>query len=95
MPPRVTPQAPRGRGGPRVGTTRPAIAPAPRAGGPVTAADHVVTTGVKRKGFGTAGKEVKISTNHFELKVDCDIVYQYDGKSTIAQTNTPCLFRPK
>ncbi|TEB32207.1 Piwi-domain-containing protein [Coprinellus micaceus] len=64
-------------------------APAPRGGmqgadsGPVgqlSIAANVTAVGVKRPGFGTAGRVIKVRMNSFEATVANDVLYQYDGK---------------
>ncbi|KAI0832378.1 argonaute-like protein [Trametes gibbosa] len=94
MPPRGTPTgsargstprggAPRGgRGGARGRGGGPAITPArTQATGNVGLPDtntHITTVGVKRPGFGTSGRAIQISTNHFEVKIPEANIYHYD-----------------
>jgi eukaryotic translation initiation factor 2C len=40
----------------------------------------VTAVGVKRPGFGTAGRVIKVRMNSFEATVANDVLYQYDGK---------------
>ncbi|KAH9853511.1 argonaute-like protein [Lenzites betulinus] len=69
----------RGGSGVRGRGAGPAIAPArsQAAGLPDTSA-HVTTVGVKRPGFGTSGRAIQVSTNHFEVKIPEANIYHYD-----------------
>lgn len=59
----------RGRGGPP--------APGPPSSGPLVAS-HVQTIGVRRPGYGTAGKPLKVVTNHFGVTIPEGIIHHYD-----------------
>ncbi|KAF9226544.1 argonaute-like protein [Gyrodon lividus] len=83
----------RGRGGPRGGPPRGAppasrgaprgASPAIRAGAPASASgnlpgSHVQAVGVRRSGYGTAGKPITVSANFFNIALpECNI-YHYD-----------------
>ncbi|KAI0638149.1 argonaute-like protein [Trametes polyzona] len=91
--------APRGgRGAPRGGTPRGGATP--RGGGPagrgasgqVTTAglpdtsSHITTVGVKRTAFGTSGRAIQVSTNHFEVQIPEGQIYHYDVISPSEKT---------
>ncbi|KAJ3570209.1 hypothetical protein NP233_g4554 [Leucocoprinus birnbaumii] len=40
---------------------------------------HVTTVGVKRPGFGMAGKPMQVTANFFKTTIPEDIIHQYDG----------------
>jgi len=42
-------------------------------------APHVETIGVKRPGFGTNGKPLIVTTNHFPCVIPEAIIHHYDG----------------
>lgn len=42
-------------------------------------AEHIQTVGVRRKAHGTAGRAVKVYTNHFGVDIPGEIIYHYDG----------------
>jgi hypothetical protein len=42
-------------------------------------AEHVKATGVKRQDPGTAGRVIKLRSNHVEVKLDLKMLCQYDG----------------
>lgn len=44
------------------------------------AASHVTTVGVRRSAFGTAGRPLAITTNHFPVKIPDSIIHHYDGE---------------
>ncbi|KAF9446932.1 Piwi-domain-containing protein [Macrolepiota fuliginosa MF-IS2] len=64
--PPVTPQAKRGRG----------------RGTPIQHSaeheSHVITVGVKRPGFGVAGKHIKITANYFRTTIPDRVIHHYD-----------------
>ncbi|KAJ3888986.1 argonaute-like protein [Lentinula edodes] len=77
MPPRPTTEGGtawggrgRGGGGGARGGGRP-----PRAGLPQT---HITTVGVKRPGYGTAGRNIKVKTNTCVVQVPQKIIHHYD-----------------
>lgn len=91
MPPRANPTGSArgtgptrgGRGGARGGrgvgpVITPARAPAGRPGLPDASA-HITTVGVKRTAFGSSGRAIQVSTNHFEVKIPEGSIYHYDG----------------
>lgn len=43
-------------------------------------AEHVQSTGEKRKQYGNAGRAIKLRSNHVEVKLDQGTLYHYDGK---------------
>jgi eukaryotic translation initiation factor 2C len=43
-------------------------------------AEHVQAIGVKRRGYGNAGKLVRLRSNHIEVNLKQGTVYHYDGK---------------
>ena len=85
---RAAPQSLVGRGGrggaARGGGAPGALTPTPSgtAGGPQISA-HVQTVGVKRPGFGSSGRAVKVYTNHYEVQVPNDTICHYDGTSLL------------
>lgn len=50
-------------------------------GGLPSTGEHVTTVGVKRLAFGTAGRQVSVFTNHYEIDIPSGIIYHYDGES--------------
>ena len=40
---------------------------------------HIQTTGVKRPGFGKAGRPITVKVNHFVCTIPTGIIYHYDG----------------
>ena len=42
-------------------------------------AKHVETIGMKRPGFGTAGRPIPVTTNHFPCVIPEAIIHHYDG----------------
>ncbi len=42
---------------------------------------HITTVGVKRKAFGTSGREVYVYTNHFVTTIPEGDIYHDDGSS--------------
>ncbi|KAF8963810.1 argonaute-like protein [Flammula alnicola] len=113
MPPRNAP----GRGGPGRGRgNTPPLAGGrgggagrgSRPGGPPSAAAHVNTIGVRRPGFGTAGRAIRIKVNSFELTHEDDDISHYDVVDPerlparfkmelfkILQSQEPNIFTPK
>jgi eukaryotic translation initiation factor 2C len=78
MPPKSAPrgQSPargRGRGGPQPRSS-------PLGGGGLTTSSHITTIGVKRPSFGTAGRPMKIYTNHFPCQIPEAVIHHYDGE---------------
>ena len=68
------PQSLVGRGGGRGGGTAPAASSATG-----MASEHVLTTGVKRPGYGSSGTAVSVYTNHFEVNIPNAMIHHYDG----------------
>ncbi|EIW61996.1 argonaute-like protein [Trametes versicolor FP-101664 SS1] len=98
MPPRANPTGSArgtgptrgGRGGARGGrgvgpVITPARAPAGRPGLPDASA-HITTVGVKRTAFGSSGRAIQVSTNHFEVKIPEGSIYHYDVISPSEKT---------
>ena len=80
MPPRGAPGNPgRGRGGP---STRGAPPPTSTfiVRQSLAPASQVRAIGVKRPGYGTAGRMVEIFTNQFATELNHDIIYHYNGR---------------
>jgi len=46
-------------------------------------AEHVETIGVRRPGFGTAGRPITITTNHFPCVIPEAIIHHYDGNDLL------------
>jgi len=67
----------RGRGGGGGGATQ---GRGPSQGGPPSIATHVETIGVRRPGFGTSGRSITVTTNHFPCVIPDGIIHHYDGK---------------
>jgi len=42
---------------------------------------HITTIGVRRPGFGVAGKKIQIKSNFFRTSIPERIIYHYDGLS--------------
>jgi hypothetical protein len=40
---------------------------------------HITTIGVRRPGFGTAGKPFEVFTNHFACEIPETVIHHYDG----------------
>lgn len=56
----------------------------------VMPAEHVQTIGVRRPGIGTAGRALKVITNHWEVTSAPDtLVYQYDGMFLLPDVCVP------
>lgn len=76
-PPRGNPRgqqgSARGRGGGIQAQTRGQTRPAPNI------PTHVETIGEKRTGYGTAGRTISITTNHFACQIPESIIHHYDG----------------
>jgi eukaryotic translation initiation factor 2C len=76
-PPRGNPRgqqgSARGRGGGGIGPSRGQAQNAP------TIASHVETIGVKRPGYGTGGRSIAVTTNHFPCVIPEGIIHHYDG----------------
>ncbi|TFY72934.1 hypothetical protein EVG20_g92 [Dentipellis fragilis] len=86
----MPPRAGRGRGGPPPRGGGPALrgGPAPR-GGAVQglALAHVESIGVKRPGFGNAGRALEVYTNHFTTDIPTETIHHYDGKTLLTFPN--------
>jgi eukaryotic translation initiation factor 2C len=64
-----------GRGAPRGMSNPPSLGP------PAGVAGHIETIGVRRPGFGTAGRPLPIIVNSFPTTIPDGIICHYDGKS--------------
>lgn len=80
-------QAPRGRGGGRGargggsgGGGRGGGRGGGGAAGSLNIALHVQTVGVKRPGYGTAGRPITVIANAFETPIPGKIIRHYDGQ---------------
>lgn len=77
---------PRG-GGPRGGSPAPLVGGgsgsqvfAPRGGAQAgLPSANVTTTGVRRTGFGQAGRSIQVFTNHYEVDIPKGTIYHYDS----------------
>ena len=78
-----------GTSGARGGALSAVTAPPSATAGLPEVRDHVVTTGVKRKGFGTSGTAVRVFTNHYEVKIPTSIIHHYDGSCIFGMTYFP------
>ena len=61
----------RGRGGSNQGSGPPRST--------INIPDHVKVIGVKRPGFGTIGRIIPVTTNHFPCVIPEGIIHHYDG----------------
>ncbi|KAH7914195.1 argonaute-like protein [Hygrophoropsis aurantiaca] len=83
--------APRGGGPPGRGGGPPRGGAPVAIGGPVTPGgalpgNHVQAVGVKRPGFGTAGKPIVVASNFFNISLPDSIIYHYDVISPADKT---------
>lgn len=78
-----------GTSGARGGAPSASTAPASATAGLPEVRDHVVTTGVKRRGFGTSGTAVRVFTNHYEVKIPTSIIHHYDGTFILGMSFCP------
>ncbi|KAI0081731.1 argonaute-like protein [Panus rudis PR-1116 ss-1] len=58
-------------------------------GGLPSTGEHVTTVGVKRLAFGTAGRQVSVFTNHYEIDIPSGIIYHYDVAITPSEQTLP------
>ncbi|KDQ64588.1 hypothetical protein JAAARDRAFT_116696 [Jaapia argillacea MUCL 33604] len=79
---------PRGRGGARGGPPRGGAAGGGTGGGGAAYATspHITTVGVKRSGFGVAGRRLEVFTNHFSVKIPEAVIHHYDVISPSEKT---------
>lgn len=80
MPPKRGKKTPAGAGaGAKPGGPGPG-ASASAAGTPSAAPAHIQTTGVKRPGYGKAGRATTVLVNHFTCTIPTGTIYHYDGR---------------
>ncbi|KAA1466451.1 argonaute-like protein [Dentipellis sp. KUC8613] len=109
----MPPRAGRGRGGPPPRGGGPALrgGPAPRGAVQGLALAHVESIGVKRPGFGNAGRALEVYTNHFTTDIPTETIHHYDVISpsektlpaslnfeiikTLQETVAPQVFTPR
>jgi eukaryotic translation initiation factor 2C len=68
MPPKRAKKTPAGAGG-------------QSAAPPAAAPTHIGTIGVKRPGYGKAGRATTVIVNHFVCTIPTGMIYHYDGTS--------------
>ncbi|TFY78817.1 hypothetical protein EWM64_g5198 [Hericium alpestre] len=77
-----------GRGGGRGGPPAPGGGPPPSGG---LALAHVESIGVKRPGFGNAGRAIEVFTNHFETTIPQRTIHHYDVVISPSEKTLPVV----
>lgn len=80
MPPKRAKKTPAAAGTGAGAGARSAAASAPPA--------HVETTGVKRPGYGKAGRPITVNVNHFVCTIPDGTIFHYDGMCPATKTKS-------
>lgn len=51
---------------------------------------HVATVGVRRPGFGVAGKPIRVTANYFRTTIPDRVIHHYDGSSPLYASISCC-----